>query len=96
MKVKSIEVSRLFNSGNYENHKIGIVVELNQDESELEAIKKANEFVEQFKPKEKISDYEYENAKKITENPYDFSQKRIDQANIIIKNYLNQDDYMPF
>lgn len=46
MKVKEVIYNKTFALGNYQNEKLGVVIELNENEDPGEAMKKARDFVE--------------------------------------------------
>lgn len=96
MKITQIEVSKLFNTGNYEHVKYGVTVQLEQGESEVEAVARAEKFIEQFNPKREISEYEYQQAFHIVANKRDYTIGKVEAAEETIKQYQNQSECLPF
>lgn len=95
MKIKSIEYSRVFSLGNYENKKVGIIVDIEKDEDPEEAYNKAFEFVESQSPQvmriieEDKNKEAYNEATKVLANPeaYDYSTVKKSSEIVLQKLY---------
>lgn len=97
MKATKVNYEKTFNLGNYQNEVIGIEIELAEGEKASEAIEKAKRFVESKHTAER--DNEYERAREIVENPYDYSYKAVMEANKTIARLTElekEEDNLPF
>lgn len=83
MKIKSIQYSRVFSLGNFENEKIGAEVEVGEFDDPIEAFKEAKKFVELSS--QTVTD-KLEQAKKIVQNPDEYTGAAVKKA----KEFLNQ------
>jgi hypothetical protein len=95
MKVKSVEISKVFNLGNYSNLKVGTVIELEPEESAKEAVERGFSFINQYDPKNKISDSAYRQAKEVVENKRNYTFGEVEDAEKKISIY-EKDDYLEF
>lgn len=86
MKITKIEYSRVFSLGNYENEKIGVEVEVRENEDAADALKEAKKFVElsSHNSQEKIK-----KALMIVKNPDDYQGRSVKEA----LEYLRSIDY---
>jgi hypothetical protein len=90
MRVSSVKYEKLISLGNYENQKIGVVVELEPDESPAEALRRARAFVEasvQPKPTER----ELKMARHKVENADDYPPREVREAQEVL-NRAEQDE----
>jgi hypothetical protein len=69
MKVTHLNVSRLFNMGNYENCKFEVSVELHEGDKPGEAIAKLQSLLERLEPNSPVSEYDLRDARKMLETP---------------------------
>ena len=93
MRVESVKYEKLISLGNYENQKIGVVVELEPGESPAEALRRARAFVEasvQPKPAER----EIKIARHKIENQDDYPPRDVRGAQELLSR-ADQDD-VPF
>ena len=93
MRVQSVKYEKLISLGNYENQKIGVVVELEPDESPAEALRRAQAFVE-ASVQPKPSDREVRLSRQKVDNPDDYSPREVREAQEILKRA--EQDEVPF
>ena len=92
MKCTRIYYEKCFNLGNYQNEKIGVEVELAENETAQQALDTAKRFVEKNKPG---SGADFERAKLILENKELYTYKQVTEAQALIDNQPKEDD-LPF
>lgn len=86
MKIKNIQYHKVFNLGNYQNEKIGVEIELQENDDPILAHKHAVEFVERANAF--ITQGEkYKRAKEVVASPDDYTGANIKQANQIIEDF---------
>ena len=93
MRVQSVKYEKLISLGNYENQKIGVVVELEPDESPAEALRRARAFVEasvQPKPSER----EIRVAQHKVDNADDYPPREVREAQELLKSLESEE--VPF
>lgn len=96
MKVKSVEYSRVFSLPNYENKKVGVVVELEENDVD-QTLQWAIDFVEGQNPKEQKRKEDKEKSKKIAEfermvsMPEDYTEEQVIEAIKFIRNERYKD-----
>jgi hypothetical protein len=94
MRIKEISYSRVFQMDGYENKKVGVIIEVQNDDP-LEALKEAEKFIESQHPEaerkklqalhdEKLAEYEF-----IIKNPDRHSVETITEAALFIKENNN-------
>jgi hypothetical protein len=88
MKVKTLEYSKLKNLGDYENEKIGVVVELEDGESPVDALKRAKNFIHNAQ-KKSINQSTYDLARERVSSPDNYTGAEIKKYQAIIDNYEN-------
>lgn len=83
MKINTISYHKVFNLGNYSNEKIGIDIALSEDDNPLDVFAEAKKQVE--KSHQFFQDLpKYQQAKKMKDNPDDFTGRDIKVADEII------------
>ena len=87
MKVITVEYSKVINLGNYENEKIGLMVELEDGETPSDALVRCRNYVKALNPRNKPQKFEYEHAKECIERTDDFSPKKIKEFQDTIDRY---------
>ena len=92
MKCTRIYYEKCFNLGNYQNEKVGVEVELAEDETATQAIDAAKKFVEQNNPK---NSSKLEEAKRIVAYPNSHSYSEVVNAQGLIDTTPKEDD-LPF
>jgi thioredoxin-like negative regulator of GroEL len=92
MKCTRIYYEKCFNLGNYQNEKIGVEIELAEDESATKALEAAKKFVESHNPKASMK---LEEAKRIVASPNANYYQTVLDAQKIIDNAPYEDD-LPF
>lgn len=92
MKAKKIYYEKCFNLGNYQNEKVGIEIELEEDESVQSALLAAKQFVEANSPRKTEV---IESAKRTVANPNSYSYGDVMNAKEILENQPKIDD-LPF
>lgn len=92
MRIKEISYSKTFLMDGCENKKVGVIMEVQNDDPE-EALKQAAEFIEKTHPEqeriERHGFYEtvkYEECKGVLADPNNHSLKKITEAALFIKN----------
>lgn len=73
MKIVTVEYSRVFDLGNYQNEKIGVIVEIADGEDAQTALAEAKNFVD-FSSKNFKT--ELDHARHIVQNPDDYTLLR--------------------
>lgn len=96
MKATKVIYEKTFNLGNYQNEVIGIEIELAEGEKASEAMDMAKRFVEAKHTAER--DKELENARRIADNPSDYTYRAVMEANQTIARLADSDtdDDLPF
>lgn len=92
MKCTRIYYEKCFNLGNYQNEKVGVEVELSDDDTASEAMKSAQKFVEQNTTKE---NHNLDRAKQIVAQPDNYSYSDVIKAKQTLENQPKEDD-LPF
>lgn len=96
MKATSIVYHKVFSLPNFQNEKIGIEIELSEEDDATSVLNKAREWCENMhSEKRKITDAEYNNAKVIVNNPDDYTGKQVKDAKALIEKY-NKAQELPF
>ena len=97
MKAKRVIYSRLISKGNYENAKIEIELEVEENESAGYVFKCAKEWVENRIAVEKLSDYKVEQAKRVMDDKRNHTLAQIEEAEEVLSKSNNiQDEGLPF
>ena len=96
MKAKRIVYSRLISKGNYENAKIEIELELDEDYSSAEAFVAARNWVDNRIAIEKLSDYKVEQAKAVMADKRHHTLAQIEEAEEILSKLDLKEDDLPF
>lgn len=86
MKATRVYYEKCFSLGNFENQKVGIELELADDESAKESIDKAMDFVERYNPNNE-REYKYRDACAILRNKENYTYKQVTDAEAIVKKY---------
>lgn len=94
MKTKSITYSKLVNTGNFSNIKLGIKIELEDGDKEIDAMKRAKAFVQHELDKLQITDLEVQRAQRIVDNPRDYKIGEVEDAKLLLEKY--NEDNLPF
>jgi hypothetical protein len=94
MQIEKISYHKTFNLGNYSNEKIGVDIILSEGENPLDAFAEAKKQVE--KSHQFFRDAPaYEKAKKVVENPDDFTGREVKASEEVIKAFeANYPDYL--
>jgi predicted membrane chloride channel (bestrophin family) len=79
MKVKIISYSKVFSLGNYENEKIGVDIELQDNDDVQKAIQEARNFVE-FNHKVNGLVNEMSQCERVVNNPDEFTGAQVKRA----------------
>jgi hypothetical protein len=79
MKTTSINYSKVFSLGNYENEKIGVEIEIQEGDDVQKAIQSARQFVE-FNHKLNGLNSELEQCRHVVDNPDDFTGTQVKRA----------------
>lgn len=91
MRITSINYSRVFSLGNYENEKIGVEVELSSQDDPQKSLDEAKKFVDlsskNFKSK-------LDSAKMILRNPDDYLVKEVRDAKEFLRRYAPGDSLL--
>lgn len=88
MKFKTISYHKVFNLGNYSNEKIGVEIEVGEDENPVECHAEAVKYVERAHKFQQ--EYPtYEQAKKIVANPDNYTGIQVKQAQQAIEVFEN-------
>lgn len=95
MKAKLITYSRLISKGNFENAKIEIQLEVEENEKASAVFEAAKQFVEKRCAVEKISEFNIEAAKKIIDDKFNHTLDAIKQAEDVLSKIVIHDD-LPF
>lgn len=96
MKAKLITYSRLVNTGNYNNSKIEIQLEVEEGETAYDVFNAAKKFVDQRCDIETIPGYSIENAKRILSDKLNYKLRDIEAAEELIKKLTVEEDNMYF
>ena len=96
MKALKVTYSRLISTGNYENSKIEIELEVEQGEKASDVFDAAKNWVEKRVDIEKMSDYTIEKAKKVMDDKRNHTLAQIEEAEEILSKIKVQDDELPF
>jgi hypothetical protein len=97
MKVKKINYQKCFNLGNYENHVIGIEIELGEDDMAADVLETAKKFVEKSNDKVSIEDKNfYEKQKEIVSNSEFYTADQVNYSKEWIKDFETEIDDLPF
>lgn len=86
MKIKNVIYHKVFSLGNYENEKIGIELELGEDENPIDALFEAKKYVEKshlFNQRY----HEYERAQSVVKDEENFTGKQRKQAEQFIQEF---------
>lgn len=96
MKAKRIIYSRLISKGNFENAKIEIELEVEENEKASDAFEKAKKFVEKRIELERLSESTIKNARSVLENMRNYTLAQIEEAENILALIKIEDDDLPF
>lgn len=96
MKATKVIYSRLISKGNYENAKVEIEVQLEENDTAAEAFEKAKRFVEKRLAIEKMSEYTIEKARKVMDDKRNHTLAQIEEAEEILSKVIIKDDELPF
>lgn len=92
MKATRIYYEKCINLGNYQNEKIGVEVELAENENAVQALDAAKKFVES---NNNGSNAKLSRAKEVVENKDRYSYVQVVEAENLLKESQNNDD-LPF
>lgn len=87
MKILTVEYSRVFSLGNFENEKIGVVVEVGKADKPQEALNEAKKFVELSS---KNVQGNLEQARHIVDNPGDYTGKQVQAAQDLLNKFYGE------
>lgn len=88
MEIAQVSYHKVFNLGNYSNEKIGVDIKLAPRENPLDAFAEAKKLVE--KSHKFFQDQPaYETAKKMVDNPDDYTGRDVKRANDVIAAFEN-------
>jgi hypothetical protein len=90
--ISQIEYSRVFNTGDYENEKIGVVVEVGAGENPQEALNEAKKFVELSS---KNVQGNLAQAKHVVEHPDDYTGKQVQAAKDLLSKFYGKNPLLP-
>lgn len=94
MNVKNVIYQKVFSLGNYENEKIGIEIEVSENENPIDALFEAKKYVEKAHLFNKRY-YEYERAKSIVKDDDNYTGKQRKQAEEFISDFeFNFNDFI--
>ena len=97
MKAKYVTYSRLISKGNYENEKIELCLEVEDGEKVNDVFASAKKFVDLKADAGKISDYAFEQAKRVLADPDNHTGNQIaDAKKIIERAEANGIEELPF
>ena len=97
MKAKRVIYSRLISKDNYENAKIEIELEVEENESAGYVFQCAKEWVENRIAVEKLSDYKVVQAKRVMSDKRNHTLAQIEEAEEVLSKSKNiQDEGLPF
>jgi hypothetical protein len=94
MKALRIVYSRLISKGNYENAKIEIELQVEENEKASDVFDAAKSWVENRIKKEKISDHIIERARKVIEDKRNHTLAQIEEAEEVLAKAKVQDDLL--
>lgn len=86
MKTKNVIYQKVFSLGNFENEKIGIEIEVEENENPIDALFEAKKYVEKSHLFNKRY-YEYERAKNIVNDDDNYTGKQRKQAEDFIQEF---------
>lgn len=86
MNVKNVIYQKVFSLGNYENEKIGIEIEVSENENPIDALFEAKKYVEKAHLFNKRY-FEYERAKSIVKDDENYTGKQRKQAEEFISDF---------
>lgn len=95
MKATRIIYSRLISKGNYENAKIEIEFEIEENEKASDVFQKAKEFVENRIAVEKLGDWKVKEAREILKNAEKYPIERIKESKEVLQQLEIEED-LPF
>ena len=95
MEVTKIEYSRLYSLGNFEHERISVEVALEDGETPHQAVCRAREFVKKEHEHKVPSVPEIASAKKILENPDQFTGYQVKEAKKIVELAMGPEE-VPF
>lgn len=84
MRITSVQYSRVYSLGNYENEKIGVEVEVPVEDDPQEALAEAKKFVEM---NSKVFTNSLEKARHIVNNPDNFTVRQVRESEEFLKQY---------
>lgn len=84
MRITSVQYSRVYSLGNYENEKIGVEVEVPEGDDPQAALAEARKFVDMSS---KVFANNLEKAKHIVNNPDNFTVRQVRENEEFIKQY---------
>ena len=91
MRITSINYSRVFSLGNYENEKIGVEIELSSHDDPKKSLDEARKFVDLSS---KNFAAKMESAKMVLRNPDDYLVKEVRDAKEFLRRYAPGDNLL--
>lgn len=88
MKTKTIQYHKVFNLGGYENEKIGVEIEVQENDDVQKVIQQARQFVE-FNHKLNGLSSELSQCEHVVSNPDDFTGTQVKRARERMEQALN-------
>jgi hypothetical protein len=94
MKVKNVSYSKVFPLGGYSNEKIGVEIEVGENENPVEALFEAKKYVERSHLFNKQY-RDYEEAQRIIKDEANFTGNQRKQANTFVEDFeANFNDFL--
>lgn len=86
MNIKQVEYSKVFNLGNYSNEKIGVVIDITENDNVVDVIAEAKKQVEEAHGF--FREYpQYEHAQHIVKNVDDYTGRQVSDAQAGIEKF---------
>lgn len=86
MQTKQVSYAKVFSLGNYENEKIGVEIEIGQDENPIDALFEAKKYVEKAHVFNQRYP-EYVRAQEIMKDEENFTGKQRKQAEVFVSDF---------
>lgn len=86
MKVKNVSYSKVFPLGGYSNEKIGVEIEVGENENPVEALFEAKKYVERSHLFNKQYN-DYEEARKVMKDEANYNGNQRKQANTFVEDF---------
>lgn len=96
MKAKLITYSRLISKGNFENAKIEIQLEVEENEKASDVFESAKQWVEKRCAVEKMSEFTVDKARKVMDDKRNHTLAQIEEAEEVLSKVKVNDDDLPF